>query len=123
LESFVSQRYSKALQFALLLSLVAWTGCSPPAVAPDNQRLTVSLRTALSTKRFDWLELNAKEVEARRAEGKMNDDEYAAFTAIIAQARAGEWESAEKEVVRLQKAQRPTPEQIERLTASRDHEH
>lgn len=36
----------------------------------------------------------------------MSDGEFAAFDAIIGQARGGDWARAEEEVVRLAKAQR-----------------
>jgi len=115
-----SSRRPSALGIGLAFTILLWAGCGPPAVAPSNQRLTVSLRTALSTQRTDWLELNAQEIESRRAAGEMGEEEYAAFSAIVAQARAGEWQAAEKEIVRLQKAQRPTQEQLDQLAQSAD---
>jgi hypothetical protein len=103
-----------------LLLICAWfavlmVGCGRPQVAPQNLRLTASLRTALSAKNNEWLEQNVTAIEERRTAGQMSDDEYAAFQAIIAQAKAGEWEAAEQEAVKLQKAQRPTQGQVEAL--------
>jgi hypothetical protein len=100
---------------ALLLILTLLVGCGQATIQPSNLRLTASLRTALSTKNQQWLEQNVEAIEARRALGEMNDEEYAAFQAIVDQAKAGEWEAAEHAAVRLQKAQRPTTEQLERL--------
>ena len=90
-------------------------GCGPPRVAPTNLRLTSSLRTAISARQTEWLEQNITAIEARKSAGEMSEAEYAAFQAIIAQAKAGQWEAAEKAVIRLQKAQRPTAEQVENL--------
>jgi hypothetical protein len=100
---------------AIALMIVSVAGCGPPRVAPQNLRLTASLRTALSARSTDWLAQNVSAIDERRASGQMSDDEYAAFQSIIAQAKAGQWEAAERETVRLQAAQRPTQEQIDGL--------
>lgn len=99
--------------WALGLALVA--GCGHPQVAPVNLRLTASLRTALSARNEEWLAQNEKLVEERHQAGQMGDDEYASFRAIIDQARGGDWEGAERESVALQKAQRPSQEQVDQL--------
>jgi len=91
-------------------------GCAPPQVAPQNQQLIASLRTAISARNSEWLEKNAEVLEERRADGKVSDVELEAFQAIISKARAGQWEKAEREVLAFQKAQRPTQEQIDRVT-------
>jgi hypothetical protein len=91
---------------ALLLLLVAGCG-GQPQVGPENYRLVESLRTAVSARRTDWLDENARLVEERRAAGKLNDAQHGAFAAIIAKARAGQWEEAETDVVALAKAQQP----------------
>lgn len=102
-------------RYGLLLALLVFVGCGQAKIQPDNLRLTASLRTALSTKNPEWLQQNVDAIEARRTVGQMNDDEYDAFQGIIAQAKAGEWEAAEHAAVRLQKAQRPTAEQLDKL--------
>ena len=102
-------------RYGWLLALMLLVGCGQAKIQPDNLRLTASLRTALSTKNNEWLQQNVDAIEARRTVGQMNDDEYDAFQGIIAQAKAGEWEAAERAAVRLQKAQRPTAEQLDRL--------
>ena len=91
-------------------------GCGRPQAAPHNQRLIASLRTAISARNSQWLEKNAEVLEERCAEGKVSDAELEAFQAIINKARAGQWEEAEREVLAFQKAQRPTQEQIDRVT-------
>ncbi len=96
-----------------LLSLAC--GCGEAKIQPNNLRLTASLRTALSTRSTEGLQQNIDAIENRRASGDMGEDEFAAFQRIIAQAQSGDWEGAEKATVRLQKSQRPTPEQVERL--------
>ena len=103
------------LAFACAACLLS--GCSRhPEVAPDNRRMISSLRTALSAQRTDWLQQNVHAIEARRRAGKMSQVEYAAFQAIVNKAKQGEWKAAERDAVRFEKAQRPTPEEIERVT-------
>lgn len=107
--------------YALGLFCLAFIcGCGQATIQPDNLELTVTLRTALSTQNTDWLEQNITAIEARRSAGEMNDKEYAAFQAIIAMAKQGEWQAAERAAVRLQKAQRPTPEQVGQLPTAID---
>jgi hypothetical protein len=101
--------------WTLLLAVVILTGCGQAKIQPDNLKLTTTLRTALSTQNSEWLAQNIDAIEARRTAGEMEDEEYAAFQAIIAQAQAGEWQAAEQAAVKLQKAQRPSQEQIDRL--------
>jgi hypothetical protein len=99
----------------LLVSLVA--GCGQPQVAPGNRRLVESLRTAISSKRTDWLDANAQLIEERHADGELSDDEYQTFSAIVELARGGDWAAAEKNVIALVKGQKPMPEDLERLKA------
>jgi len=92
-------------------------GCGrPQASSSENQQLIGSLRTAISARNAQWLEENAKVVEQRRKAGKMDEAEYEEFQAIITMAKEGRWEAAEREVIKFLKAQRPTPEQIERTS-------
>ncbi|HTN76606.1 MAG TPA: hypothetical protein VL096_15205 [Pirellulaceae bacterium] len=103
----------------LLLALLLLTGCGQAKIQPDNLRLTASLRTALSAKNPQWLDQNIQAIEERRAAGEMGDEEYAAFKRIVAQAQGGDWDGAERATVTLQKAQRPTPEQLEKLPTAK----
>ena len=95
---------------------VSMIGCArPQASSLDNQRLIGSLRTAISARNAQWLEESAKVLEERRTAGKVADAEYEEFQAIIAMAKEGQWEAAEREVIKFLKSQRPTEEQIERV--------
>jgi prepilin-type processing-associated H-X9-DG protein len=73
------------------------------------------LRTALSARNPKWLDENDAVIEKRHKEGQMGDDEYATFKKIVERARSGEWQEAERNYMAFQRAQRPTPEQIERV--------
>lgn len=99
--------------------LSAILGCGKPQAAPQNRELISSLRTAVNTRNTEWLEKNVKVLEERRVAGQVSDAEYQEFQAIIAKARAGKWEEAERETITFQKAQRPTREEIERVTKHR----
>lgn len=108
---------SKQKRGALVLLALAVTvaGCGPPQASPPNRQLIASLRTALSAQNPDWLEQNARILDERRAAGQASEDEFAAFQAIIQQARAGQWKEAERQVMAFQKAQRPTREEVESI--------
>lgn len=93
----------------ILLSLAV--GCGrPPQVAGENLQLISSLRTALSAEDEQWLDENEQVIEQRHSTGEMSDEEHEAFLRIIATARSGEWDRAEKAAVRFQQAQRPKQE-------------
>lgn len=100
---------------AAVVLIVTFAGCGYPQAAPRNMRLITTLRTALSARNETWLQQNIEAIDERRQAGEMSEEEYDAFQAIIAQAKAGEWEKAERASVRFQKAQRPTQEQIDAL--------
>lgn len=106
---------------ALVVCCTGWLVLSPgcgrqPQVASGNRELVVSLATAISTRNHQWLEENARLVEARRSEGQVSDQEYQALSAILASARAGKWKAAEDAVYALRDAQVPTAEDLNRLS-------
>ena len=104
---------------AIVSVAAAVTGCGRPQAASDNRQLIASLRTAVNTRNTEWLDKNAEIVEERRQAGQMGDAEYEEFQSIIAKARAGEWEEAEREVIKFEKAQRAIPEDMQRGTERR----
>jgi hypothetical protein len=92
----------------LLLAAVSLAGCSkPPQIPPDSRQLIGSLRTAVSAKRNDWLETNAKLVEQRHSQNKLTDEQYQELETIISLGRDGKWADAEQETLRLAEAQQP----------------
>jgi hypothetical protein len=98
-------------------------GCyRPPQVAEDNLELISSLRTALSTRSTKRLDDNHRVMRERHAAGDLSDSELAAFNELIEMARAGQWESAEKRVVKFQRRQRPTQAQIDRIPRPKQRE-
>ncbi len=108
----------RAVLLAAVLTLSA--GCGrPPQMGPENYRLVAGLRTAISTHRLDWLEAAAKEADKRHAVGSLSDEQFAQFESIVGQARAGDWASAEDDVIRLEKAQQPSAEEVERAKAKK----
>ncbi|MFO0948328.1 MAG: hypothetical protein U1D30_20800 [Planctomycetota bacterium] len=112
-------RFRAGGMLALLLLAVLPLGCGYPAAKPANLPLISSLRTALSARNGEWLRMNEEKIQSRHQAGEMGDDEHAAFMAIIQQARDGDWEGAEKAVMRFQRDQRPTREQIEQIRQRR----
>ncbi len=96
---------SKLIKFSLL-PLVLLAGCRrAPQIPPDSRQLIGSLRTAVSARRKDWLETNAKIVEDKHLHDRLTDEQYQEFQTIIADGREGNWREAEAEVVRLAKDQ------------------
>lgn len=96
------------VRLGALFVLILFSGCGETPVAPDNLRLTMAVRTAVSAQNKEWLTACREQIEARRGEKQMSDAEYGRFQRILAQADRGEWRSAEEDVVRWQKGQRPT---------------
>jgi hypothetical protein len=108
-----------ALRFLVGLVLLPALGCdSQPQIAGENRELIVSLATAVSARDSNWLEKNAQLMERHKAEGVLSEVEYQTFTAIVAQARAGDWDAAEAAIYALREGQEPTAEDRE-LAAQR----
>ncbi|MBI3837997.1 MAG: hypothetical protein HY288_08700 [Planctomycetia bacterium] len=103
----------------LFVGLIALVGCGRPQVGANNYRLIESLRTALSARRIDWLEENAKLISQRHSSGEMNDEQFSAFESILALARGDNWAEAEIEAIRLAKAQQPSPAELERMKSNK----
>lgn len=89
-------------------------GCGgPPQVEGHNREIVTSLATAVSARDQGWLEQNARLIERRKSEGELSDQEYEVFNRIVAQAKAGDWDKAERAVYGLREAQRPSSEDRE----------
>jgi hypothetical protein len=110
---------SKATRMlAVLISLTFLvSGCGYPEVQPENMELITSLRTACSAKDSTWLKANVEKLDGAKTAGEMSEEEHAIFMAIVEQARGGDWEGAERACLKFQKAQGPTPEQMEKMRA------
>jgi hypothetical protein len=112
----------KRTSFLLAISVWGLTlgGCSrPPQVSPANRKLVDGLRTATSSRQISWVDECAKLLEDAKQNGAVTDEEYAEFSRIVTLSREGKWQEAEAETIRLGKAQKPTPEEIERVRAAR----
>ena len=93
---------------AVLLIAIVWLRAwwmTPPAVEFDNLRYIQLLRTAVSARNSEWLNKVASAVDQRLAEGAMSRSEHTHFGKLIAQARSGAWEAADKECFRFEEAQ------------------
>lgn len=91
-------------------------GCGrPPQVARDHRKLIESVLTAVSAQNRQWLEANARIIDQLRARGELTSAEQQSFDAIIANARAGDWATAENQAYELRDAQRVTREDLDRL--------
>jgi hypothetical protein len=111
----------------VLAALPLFPGCSrPPAVEFENLPLISSLRTACSARNDEWLKGVARAVEVRHEKGHMTAQEKGHFELLIAQAREGDWQGAEKKCFQFEKAQlnrkRSSPP-TERHAHRHDHKH
>ena len=100
---------NKYSTFLLCFLLTLTIGCSRPQVGHNNQRIVASLRTALSTRKAEWLEQNETLIEKKHNDGLISKEAYDALKAIVDKAKEGNWDEAEQEVIALQRSQRPQP--------------
>lgn len=115
-------RWTSALFLVLVATLA---GCGrAPQLSEANREIVVSLATAVSARNPEWIDSNAELIEQHRADGECSDAEYEAFQNIIAKARAGDWEAAETAAYALRDAQKPTAEDLKRLSERKlSHDH
>jgi len=93
-------------------ALVVWcaSGCGRTTqVDVPNRRLLESLKTAVMAKNGEWLKQNEKAIDSRRAEGKLSDQEYEAFQAVLRDAKGGDWTAAANKVQDLAEGQHWSP--------------
>lgn len=82
------------------------SGCSrPPVVEFANLPLVSSVRTACSARNEQWLTGVERAVSKRHDEGQMSAAEKAHFEKLIAQARSGDWQGAERQCYNFERAQ------------------
>jgi hypothetical protein len=94
----------------VLLASAVMVGCAePPQIAGDEEcmRATDALWTAVTSKRMPLLDNCAKKIEGLHAEGRLANDAHEQLAAIVATARAGEWDSARKTLKAFIVGQRP----------------
>jgi hypothetical protein len=92
-------RHSPWLCRAILLSvtLALGSGCGEPSRREvDNARSFEALLTSITLRDAKEMEKNARRVEDRHAASELSASRYRVLERIIAEARRGEWEAAEK---------------------------
>jgi hypothetical protein len=77
----------------------------PPAVAVNNLKYIQLLRTACSSRRPEYVDGVERALQKQKDEQRLSENEWDHFTRILADAKAGRWEIAEKAVVKLELAQ------------------
>lgn len=98
-----ADRRRRWLAAGLVIASGLSSGCRSraPQVEFANLRHSAALRTAANTRSRERLERAAAAIDADRASGRVGPEEYAAYAAIIALARAGDWPAAERAAVRF----------------------
>jgi hypothetical protein len=95
---------------AILLVCVLLLGCGrAPSIGPDREAFTTidALFTAMSLKDQAQLDRNAATIEKLHESGRLPDAAHDALAAMIAEARAGQWEPATKHLRAFMLDQRP----------------
>lgn len=82
-----------------------WLWSRPPVVARDNLRYIQLLRTACSSRRPEYVEGVEKSLQHQRSQQQISDPEWNHFVRILADAKAGRWERAERATTALEAAQ------------------
>jgi hypothetical protein len=110
-------RRELALTVLVTASAVLVGGCGPPQVKPEHRELVLRLATAASTRDPRLLESASREVDDLRDGGEFRGPDASALGSIIEAGRAGDWDRAQRLAYSLREAQRPTPEDLERIRA------
>lgn len=97
---------------ALVVILLAFSGYTlywyvtrPPVVHYDNLKYIQLIRTACSARNPTHVDGVERALEDRIQQGAMTETERRAFEHIIADARSGYWQRAERSAMRLEEAQ------------------
>jgi len=98
-------RAAAAVSALALLAVAYGCGTRAPQVEFGNLRHSAALRTAANTRSPERLERAVGVIEQERAAGRIGPEEYAAYAEIVAVARAGDWEAAERAAMRFRRDQ------------------
>jgi hypothetical protein len=96
-----------ALRIALPVALLCGGCGQSPQFSTKDFRLLEALRTAVSARKPEWLEASAKQIDKEHQQGTISDEGFEALQSAITEARAGDWQHAEKQILQLEKAQHP----------------
>lgn len=77
----------------------------PPAVGLTNLRYIQSLRTAVSSQRVEYVNKVDDALKLLKDNGELSAPEWEHFQRIITKARAGDWQVADQECLKWEKAQ------------------
>lgn len=87
------------------LAVACSCGTRAPQVEFDNLRHSAALRTAANTRSLERLERAVGVIDKECAAGRIGPEEYAAYAEIVAIARAGDWQAAERAALRFRRDQ------------------
>jgi hypothetical protein len=104
----------RRLALLLMMLMVLLAGCGTTQLSPPGRRLLEAVQTAVSARNSQWLEAAAQQVDTQHDTGPVPQADYQALQAIIAAARAGDWEGAQKRTFALSEGQRPSAEDLAR---------
>jgi hypothetical protein len=88
----------------VLLMLLFVPGCRRPTPEDrDNRRLLDAILTSITIKNARLLDDNEAWARERHEAGHLADEDFTAFTAIIAKARSRDWSGAETDAYAFRK--------------------
>jgi hypothetical protein len=97
-----------AAALLMLWLAIGSCGCSkPPQFPAEAQVLIEGLRTAISAQNHTWVAEGAKRIDDLHKQGKLNDEQFETLQQVIDATKADDWKSANKQIIRVEKAQRP----------------
>jgi hypothetical protein len=98
----------KQLTLISILILACLCGCGPPQIGADRDTFKAvdALYTAVSLRDAQLLGRCEASLAGLRAAGKVPDAAGSALDAIVAQARSGEWEAAQRRLGDFMRGQR-----------------
>lgn len=96
----------RSTRFLIYAAVAALAGCSrgPTVDELQNRKALDAVLTAVTLQNVEQLDEDACLLDARRAEGRVSQAHHEALTALIAQARSGDWLSAEEKLYKFRKA-------------------
>ncbi len=124
-----NSKLSIAFLTVLLLGVAGWYVTKwwtrPPVVEFNNLKYVQLLMTVVSSKDQEKLGRLEDSINNQFKEGEMSDREHKSFQTIIAQARSGKWDEAQKASFRLAEGQlrRARSQSPSEHSHSHDHDH
>jgi hypothetical protein len=109
-----NQQYKILVLLVILLIVV---GCSRKAAVPaENIRFLAAVRTAVSFKSQKLIDNYRETVQVDVEQGKMSEKLAKELESVFELADQGEWQQAEKQIMKIQDRYKPDPATVSRCS-------